>query len=38
MILSIDFIINCNVSGGVKVHIYCVQVMILFFETVGKIS
>lgn len=39
MILSIDFIINViDVSDGVKVHVYSVQVMILFFETVGKVG
>lgn len=39
MILSMDFIINAiDVSDGVKVHVYSVQVMILFFETVGKVG
>lgn len=39
MILSMDFIINViDVSDGVKVHVYSVQVMILFFETVGKVG
>lgn len=39
MILSMDFIINViDVSDGVKVDVYSVQVMILFFETVGKVG
>lgn len=37
--LSMDFITNViDVSDGVKVHVYSVQVMILFFETVGKVG